>query len=251
MLGDPDGRTFSFMENAHQLLAPVANTLEGCVQLVEIALQEIAKRTRHFDALPNKPDNRDEYNARTKEKMPQLLVILDEFNGIVMATGGARGDFAQKTTQIAWRGAKFGVHLILAGQDFAKDIVGPVREQMSTRLCFQVSNASTSKIVLGKSGAEKIKHPGRALSNRWGMIQTYLVSKEDLIQRNPQTGMMAEEEALANHLKKESDGHLNLDILQDFLNVGERQARRLRADWLIRGLAEKRPHQNNGIYLAD
>ena len=250
LLGDPDGRTFSFMENDHQLLAPVANTLESCVQLVEIALQEIVDRSRHFDALPNKPDNRDEYNARTKEKMPQLLVILDEFNGTVMATGGARGDFAQKTTQIAWRGAKFGVHLVLAGQDFAKDIVGPVREQMATRLCFQVSNASISKIVLGKSGAEKIKHPGRALTNRWGMVQTYLVTKEDLALHNSQTGMTSEEEALANYLKKASEGHISLSLLQDFLQVGERQARRLRADWLSRGLAEKRPNRNNGIYLA-
>ena len=250
LLADPDGRTFSFVENDPQLLAPVANTLETCRSIVEAALQEISRRAGCFDALPIKADNLDEYNDRTKEEIPRLLVVLDEFNGTVMATGGSHGDFARKTTQIAWRGAKFGVHLILAGQDFAKDIVGPVREQMSTRLCFQVSNASTSKIVLGKSGAEKIKHPGRALSNRWGMVQTYLISKEDIIQRNSKTGMTVEEEALSDYLKKESDGHLKLDLLQDFLNVGERQARRLRADWLSRGLAEKRPNRNNGIYLT-
>jgi len=250
LLADPDGRTFSFVGDDPQLLAPVANTLETCESIVEAALQEISRRAGCFDTLPIKADDLDEYNARTKEEIPRLLVVLEEFNGTVMATGGARGDFARKTTQIAWRGAKFGVHLILAGQDFAKDIVGPVREQMSTRLCFQVSNASTSKIVLGKSGAEKIKHPGRALSNRWGMVQTYLVTKEDLALRNSQTGMTSEEEALANYLKKASEGHISLSLLQDFLQVGERQARRLRADWLARGLAEKRPNRNNGIYLA-
>lgn len=250
LLADPDGRTFSFVGDDPQLLAPVANALETCESIVEAALQEINRRAGCFDALPIKADDLDEYNARAKEEIPRLLVVLDEFNGTVMATGGARGDFAQKATQIAWRGAKFGVHLILAGQDFTKDIVGPVREQMSTRLCFQVSNASTSKVVLGKSGAEKIKYPGRALTNRWDIVQTYLVSKKDLIQRNPQTGMTIEEEALANHLKKENDGHVNLDILQNFLQIGERQARRLRADWLARGLAEKRPNRNNGIYLV-
>ncbi|MBT3313325.1 MAG: DNA translocase FtsK [Anaerolineae bacterium] len=250
LLADPDGRTFSFMEDASQLLAPVANTLESCENIVEAALQEIIRRTDCFNLLANKPDNIDEYNARTKEELPRLLVVLDEFNGTVMATGGARGDFAQKTTQIAWRGAKFGVHLVLAGQDFAKDIVGPVREQMSTRFCFQVSNASTSKVVLGKSGAEKIKHPGRALSNRWGMVQTYLVSKANLIQRDPVSGMTSNEKRLAVHLKEQANGQMKLSLLQDYLKVGERQARRLRADWLSRGLAEKVPHQNNGIYLA-
>ena len=250
LLADPDGRTFSQFEDDPQLLASVAKTLETCEGIVDRALTEISLRAGLFDTIPDKPDNLDEYNARTKEKIQRLLVVLDEFNGTVLGTGGARGDFARKATQIAWRGAKFGVHLILAGQDFSKDIVGPVREQMSTRLCFQVSNASTSKIVLGRSGAEKIKYQGRALTNRWGMVQSYFVSKKDLAKRNPQTGMTTEEEALANYLKKESDGHIRLSLLQGFLKIGERQARRLRADWLSRGLAEKRPNRNNGIYLA-
>jgi len=41
LLADPDGRTFSFMEDAPQLLAPVANTLETCEGIVEAALAEI------------------------------------------------------------------------------------------------------------------------------------------------------------------------------------------------------------------
>lgn len=76
--------------------------------------------------------------------------------------------------------------------------------------------------------------------------QPHLVSKEDLALRNPKTWMTAEEEAFSNYLKKESDGYVKLDIVQDFL----KQAYRLRADWLSCGLTEKRPNSNNRIYLA-
>ena len=82
------------------------------------------------------------------------------------------------------------------------------------------------------------------------MVQTYLVSKANLIQRDPVSGMTSNEKRLAVHLKEQANGQMKLSLLQDYLKVGERQARRLRADWLSRGLAEKVPHQNNGIYLA-
>jgi len=45
-------------------------------------------------------------------------VILDEFNGLVMVSGGERGALAQAVTQLAWGGLKFCVHLVLVGQTF-------------------------------------------------------------------------------------------------------------------------------------
>ena len=75
---------------------------------------------------------------------------------------------------------KFGINLIFSGQSISADLVGPMRDQITTRLCFRVARKEISRIVVGRSGAELIQQPGRALTER-GALQAYYFDKQRLI----------------------------------------------------------------------
>jgi DNA segregation ATPase FtsK/SpoIIIE-like protein len=237
------------MKGDSSLILPIANTREGFEQVVNMALMELSNRVRLFDATEGAPDNLDEYNQKATEPLPPIMLMLDEFSSVVLGMGGPKSDFAKRATEIAWRGLKFGIHVVLAGQDFGKDIVGPIREQMRTRLCFRVATADVSDVVIGRRGAERIRQPGRAMMPS-GMVQTYLILKEAL-GRGAQGAQVSEaERQLLIRLVNEAEGRADLEKIMEFGGIAERQARRLREDWAARGLIEKRAERNNAWFVV-
>lgn len=251
-LADPEGRTFSGFKGDDALLFPIGGKLDGCERVISQVMELVELRSNLFERATNNPDSLDEYNdwatANDVPGMSPVLVMLDEFNGVVMATGGVKGRFAQAATQVAWRAAKYGVRMVLSGQDFSKDIVGPVRDQMTTRICLRVANARVSEVVLGRTGAERLSAQGRALTNRWGAVQIYYVPK-DALERADVTGLTKDEQKIAADLWEKYKGRMTMGALQE-LGITERQARRMRADWNMRGLAKIDPSQDNALCLT-
>lgn len=247
-LADPDGRTFARLDGHPALIAPLGEDLEGSVDVVERSLAEVIRRSALYKKANNYPDSIDAYNEGAAEKLKRLLVIVDEFNGLVMATGGPKGALANAATQIAWRGRKFGVHLVLAGQDFSAEVVGKVRDQMTSRVCFRVANAGISRIVIGRSGAESLKVVGRAWTNNYGMLQVYRESLEDVLQGAPRgDGLTEEERSLIEKLTAQGGERLTLEAFET-VGVPRRSAERLRASWLSRGIVRR--GDNNSFVLA-
>jgi len=251
LLADPDGRSFPYMAGHSSLLEPLGSTLEGCAQVITAALNEMQSRATLFTGLPGSHDTLDTYNAAAKQAgqiiLPRLLVVVDEFNGLVQASGGPRGALAQQLTRLAWGGRKFGIQIVLAGQTFEKDIVGPVRDQMTTRICYRVATPSIARIVLGEGGAERLKAPGRAISNRWGLLQTYRAPE---IEVHTGDGLSPAERRLVDRLQAENDGRMTYEALGR-LGYSRRSAVQLRRDWEQRGLAVRRPELDNALCLAD
>ncbi|MBI3244383.1 MAG: hypothetical protein HYZ49_19060 [Chloroflexi bacterium] len=247
-LADPDGRTFPYFAGHPTLLAPLGATLDGCVTVLKKAEEEITRRAALFRNSSHNPDDINAYNATMpeSERLVRLLVVVDEFNGLVQATGGLKGSVAQAATQIAWRGRKFGVTLVLAGQTFEKDIVGPVRDQLATRICFRVATPSVSRIVIGQHGAERLSLSGRALST-FGAMQVYRASKPQAAP--PNDGLTVQERRLAAQLIAEHKGRVTFEALSK-LGIPRRPAERLRADWESRGLAVRRAEQDNALCVA-
>ncbi len=247
-LADPDGRTFPYYAGHPTLLAPLGETLDGCVTVLKKAEEEITRRAALFRDSSHNPDDLDAFNttAPEGERLARMLVVVDEFNGLVQATGGLKGTVAQAATQIAWRGRKFGVTLVLAGQTFEKDIVGPVRDQLATRICFRVATPSVSRIVIGQHGAERLGVSGRALST-FGAMQVYRASKPQA--SPPNDGLTVQERRLAAQLIAEYKGRVTFEALAK-LGIPRRPAERLRADWEARGLAVRRAEQDNALCVA-
>lgn len=242
---DPDGSTFPDLSGHDQVLyyGQSPQAAHGALE----AAQEVYN-TRVGQGLAHK--------ARGEQFTPErrVVVIIDEYNGLVMAGGGPRGAFANGVVGLAYGGLKFGIHLVLAGHEFTRDLVGPVAGQMVTRVCLPVRAPSISRVVVGRAGAEKVKTPGRALTDPWGWVQIYRFDYEDFVGLVEDSiggdGLTDSERQLIEAIKSQAGGRVTFQVLQE-KGLTRTQATRLRQDWVTRGLARQAPEQDNSLVLAD
>lgn len=249
MIGDLRGRTFGVLAEHASLFVPIADSLGECADLVQSAVDEMNRRDGLYRAMRGAPETLDEYNAVAAEPLPRLVVMLNEYNSLVLEMGGPKSDLTHNVSLLTTQGRGYGFNVILAGQKFQRDVVGAAQDQCRTRICFQVQKPSTSRVVLDRNGAERLKTPGRALTDPWGLVQVYNMPKEQLASA-PGGGMTPDEKRIAAWIHEHANGRLTLKALTT-MGLPEREARRLREDWSSRGLAVKRPEEDNALCLAE
>lgn len=256
VLGDLDGATFPMLEDHPSLLVPIATDPAEFREAVERVLGECDHRARLYRQVAGFPENLEEYNALAaqegREPLPRIVVILDEFNSAVLADSGARGPLASAAARLAWRGRKFGVHLVFAAQDFSKEVIGRVRDQVAAAICFRVRSPQTARAV-GCAGAARIPEgrPGRAITDRWGPMQAFYLDKGGLVAAAPSAGLTDEEKAIVRWALEENDGYLGLADLRRQFGMGQREARRLAEEWERRGWLEKDRRAGNRRRVTD
>lgn len=255
LIADLDGATLPMLEHHPALLAPIARTPEEAEALVHRALEETVVRAERLSRAPGYPENIAEYNRFAEQTgidtMPRILVILDEFNATMSARGGARGKFAEAVTSLSWRGRKFGVHLVFAAQDFTKAIVGRVRDQVASVICFRVRSKDAARNV-GCEGAENIPKalPGRGITDAWGPLQTYYLDKERLIEQAHKAVSIPQEEiALVRRALNETGGKMSIPQLKRW-GMAERAARSLLSEWEACGWVQRDPQRYNARYIT-
>ncbi len=230
LLSDLDQATFPMLEGHEQLLADIATTPEKGVLLVQKALSECDRRAELFRSVRGYPDTLEEYNrfaaAEGRELLPRVLVVLDEFSALAASAAEIR----QQIAALGWRGRKFGVQVVFAAQEFTKDLVGPLREQVNTAVCFRVRSAEMAKRI-HCAGADDIsaQRSGLAITDRWGIVQTYFIEKSLLGNVRP---VLSEKEIEV--VQKAGDGHVSIPLLMRW-GWSEWQARRLLENWEQRG----------------
>lgn len=240
---DPDGSTYPDLAG-HSQVIDYANSPDSAGLAVDLAMEEYYKRVRLFTEAKEKGEG--------SPVLPRVLVVIDEYNSLVLANGGSKAKMAQDVIRLAYGGLKFGIHLILAGHEFTRDLVGPVAGQMVTRLCFSVRSPSISRLVVGRSGAESIRVKGRALTDPWGWVQVYRLDFsefESMISATRGDGLSERDSALIRAVK-ESGGRVTYELLFS-QGLTRTQADKVRADLVARGLARYAPEENNSIILAD
>jgi hypothetical protein len=255
LLSDIDQTTFGMFENHSHLAAPIASTPQEAFGLIEKALSECDRRAELFKTFSERPQKISEYNAlavkQSREPLARMLVVLDEASSVLTALGGAKGAMGQALATLGWRGRKFGIHFVFAAQEFTKDIVGPVRDQVGMTLCFRVRNGQMAE-RMGCKGAERIpeNRPGLAISDRHGPIQTYFVEQSALgVQQSLLPVVTEVEQALFTRAAKETAGRLSIPILVGW-GQRERAARQLLENWELRGWVVRDPQRDNARYIT-
>lgn len=252
-VADMDGATLPMLTGHPALARPIARAPQDAAALVQWALGECDLRAALYNQAEGYPETLAEYNAKIirqgQSPLPAILVVLDEFSATVTALGGATGEFAGQVAQLAWRGRKFGVRLLIAAQDFSKQIIGRVRDQIGTVICFRARSDETARL-LGLSAATRIPpdRPGLAATDRWGLVQTYLLPKSALIAA-PADGLDPRERALLERAQTETGGRLSIPILVGW-GQRERAARQLLEAWELRGWVLRDPQRDNARYIA-
>ena len=254
LLVDLDGATFPMLANHPALLAPLANTPGAAQEVVERALGECDHRAALYMQMDGYPESLEEFNRisvrHDGEPLPRLLVVLDEFSALVTALGGPKSSFANQVAELGWRGRKFGIHLVFAAQDFTKQVVGRVRDQVSAVVCFRVRSLEAARAV-GCPEAVRIpeSRPGLACTDRWGLVQTFYLDKHLLSQIGPQSALSPQELQLAQRALDEADGKMSLPLLVSW-DLTERSARSLVEGWEQRGWLRQDPARQNARYIT-
>ena len=95
------------------------------------------------------------------EKLPFIVVIIDEMADLMMVAGKEIEAAVQRLAQMA-RAA--GIHVVMATQRPSVDVItGTIKANFPTRISFQVISKFDSRTILGEQGAEQLLGQGDML----------------------------------------------------------------------------------------
>ena len=112
-----------------------------------------------FDSETGKPVFEDQ--ALALEKLPFIVVVIDEMADLMMVAGKEIEAAVQRLAQMA-RAA--GIHVVAATQRPSVDVItGTIKANFPTRISFQVISKFDSRTILGEQGAEQLLGQGDML----------------------------------------------------------------------------------------
>jgi len=101
------------------------------------------------------------YNEKTQEKLPYIVVVIDEFADLMVV---ARDQVENAVTRLAQLSRAVGIHLILATQRPSVDVItGVIKANLPARISFKVASKVDSRTVLDTNGADKLLGRGDML----------------------------------------------------------------------------------------
>ncbi|MFM2483417.1 DNA translocase FtsK 4TM domain-containing protein [Celerinatantimonas sp. YJH-8] len=146
------------MERRYQLMSAVGvRNLKG----YNAKVKEAAARGESIpDPLWKPGDSMDE-QAPALEKLPSIVVVIDEFSDMMMIVGKK---VEELIARIAQKARAAGIHLILATQRPSVNVItGLIKANIPTRMAFQVSSKIDSRTILDQQGAEALLGQGDML----------------------------------------------------------------------------------------
>lgn len=180
---DPKVVELSVYNGIPHLLIPVVTDPKKAAAALNWAVNEMEERYKKF--AQHKARNIIGYNAQIDqiedvpgkdrpEKIPQIIVIVDELADLMMTAGTDVEDAIQKLAQKA-RAA--GIHLIIATQRPSVNVItGIIKANIPSRIAFSVASGIDSRTILDETGAEKLLGKGDML------FHPYYISKPVRVQ---------------------------------------------------------------------
>lgn len=183
---DPKMLELSVYEGIPHLLTDVVTDMKDAANALNWCVNEMEKRYRLMSVLgvrniagynekikmaedmgrpiPNplwRPGDSMDIDIPMLEKLPYIVVMVDEFADLIMAVGKKVEELIARLAQKA-RAA--GIHLVLATQRPSVDVItGLIKANIPTRIAFTVSSKIDSRTILDQMGAESLLGMGDML----------------------------------------------------------------------------------------
>jgi S-DNA-T family DNA segregation ATPase FtsK/SpoIIIE len=156
---DPKMVELTVYNGIPHLMTPVVTDPKKASVVLKWMAGEMEKRYQKFADLGVRDIHR--YNQECKEKMPFIVIVIDELADLMMVAPVEVEDSICRLAQMA-RAA--GMHLIVATQRPSVDVVtGTIKANIPSRIAFAVSSNADSRTILDTSGAEKLLGKGDML----------------------------------------------------------------------------------------
>ncbi|MBR5773590.1 MAG: DNA translocase FtsK, partial [Clostridia bacterium] len=213
---DPKTVELSNYNGIPHLLVPVVTEPSKASGALKWAVQEMDKRYRKFAETGVRDlasyNHRCE-NSEDMEKMPQIVIIIDELADLMMV---ARNEVEDSICRLAQKARAAGMHLVLATQRPSVNVItGVIKANIPSRVAFAVSSQVDSRTILDMSGAEKLLGKGDMLFSPIGMsnpkrVQGCFVSDEEI-------------EAVVEFVKNEASVQYSEEISSEIERLSENE----------------------------
>ena len=166
---DPKVVELNVYNGIPHLLIPVVTDPKKASAALNWAVMEMTERYKKFADVGAR--DLKGYNEKVSEvaylndeniqKLPQIVIIVDELADLMMVAPGEVEDAICRLAQLA-RAA--GIHLIIATQRPSVNVItGLIKANIPSRIAFAVSSAIDSRTIIDGSGAEKLLGKGDML----------------------------------------------------------------------------------------
>ena len=213
---DPKVVELSVYNGIPHLMCPVVTDPKQASIALQKSVAEMEKRYRMFSNTNTKniegyneyveKFNKNKEESEKLDKMPYLVIIIDELSDLMMVAAKEVEDSILRITQKA-RAA--GIHLIVATQRPSTEVItGLIKANIPSRISFAVGSGIDSRTILDQTGAEKLLGKGDMLylpigQNNPTRTQGSFVSDEEIAR-------------LAEFTSKQQEGNL---FDEEFLNL--------------------------------
>jgi S-DNA-T family DNA segregation ATPase FtsK/SpoIIIE len=210
LMVDPKRIELSGYEGIPHLLHPVVVDPKLASRALNWAVREMERRYRLLEEARVK--SFDSYNETNEEKLPYIVVIVDELADLMMV---ASKDVEAAIARLAQMARAAGIHLILATQRPSVDVLtGLIKANFPTRISFKVSSKIDSRTILDASGAEHLLGAGDMLFLAPGTADikrihgAYISEKEtaDIVEFWKGQGDSGYDESVMQEIEKEQNG---------------------------------------------
>lgn len=173
----------------HLIVKDIITDAKRSVQALNWAIGEMHRRNKLFadkTLAGTRVVNVDEYNAHVdspEEKLPRILIIIDELADLMLA---AKKDIEEKIQALTQMSRSAGIHVVVSTQRPSTDVItGVIKSNLGTRIACKVPTDVDSRVILDQTGAQKLLGKGDFLYTMPGesspiRVQSAFISSDDI-----------------------------------------------------------------------
>lgn len=209
ILVDTRATNFLRFSGIPHLLIPVITESNKTMGMLAYLIQEMNNRYNLFQTV--KVDNIDAYNKVSEQKLPRLVVIIEDFCDLMIETNKEIEEYIARLIQMS-RAA--GIHVIISTQRPSTNVItGIIKANIPSRIAFKVPSQVDSRTIIDVAGAEELLMYGDIIFSKLGnrknrRIQTPYISDEEI-------------QKIVDFFKTNSNVSYNEDILENVDNINK------------------------------
>ena len=161
ILIDPKGGVEMDIYNdvPHNLLGKAATNPSSTIKALDWAIDEMERRYNIMkdEGVRNIGSYNDIIVERGQQRLPYILVIIDELADMMKMSKKMATDLEQRIARLTAKARACGIHVIVATQRPSVDVItGTIKNNIPTRIAFRTASQIDSKTILNKGCADKL-----------------------------------------------------------------------------------------------